>query len=139
MNHYCIKCKNNISDAEYSYSMRFFKKPLCRKDQSTDGGQTLSEKIRKNNTPKKRFELLMIIFGLVIVVGLLFLAEFSKSAFIKVPIFESIWMLTKYAWEFFWAFVIMFWTVFTSSWLSIVVISAFIIFSVLAWYYRKRY
>ena len=142
MSHYCIKCKNNISDAEYSYSMRFFKKPLCRKDQPTGEVRKPGNQFKKTgilNISKKRFELLMIVFCLVVIVGLLFVAEFSKSAFIKVPVFGSIWMLTKYVWEFFWGFVKMFWTLFTSSWLSVAAIVIIIIFFLLEVYYKKHY
>lgn len=56
MNKYCIKCKNGITDDEYSYSMRFFKKALCRKDQPTEEAKRLGFLLEKIGHRKVIFE-----------------------------------------------------------------------------------
>ncbi len=109
-----------------------------QKDVASSSGLGYFE-IIKNKISKRKFALLIGVFGMLVGVGLLFLAEFSDSKLFNIPVFESIWMLTKYVWEFFWAFLKMFWTVFTSSWLSVIVLSGFIIFFFLARFYNKHY
>lgn len=88
---------------------------------------------------KRQVEIVIGVFALLLAVGLLLAAEFSNSTLIKIPVFKSIWMVLVYAWQFFWGFVKMFWTIFTSSWLSVVSISGIVIFIFLGSYYRRHH
>jgi very-short-patch-repair endonuclease len=56
MSRYCIKCKKDISDDEYTYSMRFFKKALCRRDQPTEEAKRLGFLLEKIGRWKVKFE-----------------------------------------------------------------------------------
>jgi len=92
---------------------------------------------------KKQFEILIGVFGLLIGIGFLVLAERSSSHLFKIPVFKSIWMVLVTAWQFFWGFVkmfaMLFWRTVTSSWLSAIIIIGLIAFLVLGYFYRRRY
>jgi very-short-patch-repair endonuclease len=47
MNKYCIKCKKGITEDEYSYSMRYFQKALCREHQPTEEAKRLGFRLRE--------------------------------------------------------------------------------------------
>lgn len=88
---------------------------------------------------KRKFEIIIAVFGLIVGLGFLVLAEFNHSKLFDIPVFKSIWAIIVIVWQFFWAFLKMFWTVFISSWLSIIAILVLVVFFVLGLYYRKNY
>src|SRR3989344_7336899 len=59
MSYYCNKCENEITEAEFKYSMNQYKRALCRKcqnvdeDKSTPLARKLYEALKKQGVPVK--------------------------------------------------------------------------------------
>lgn len=47
MSYYCIQCKNNISQKEYQYSFKNFRKALCRLHQPTIEAKRFGKKLEE--------------------------------------------------------------------------------------------